>query len=200
MADGRLYYIVGASGVGKDSLMQYARSHLSPDARVAFAHRYITRAHDAGGENHIALSAEEFELRKRHGAFAMDWSTHGYRYGVGTEIHYWLATGLSVVVNGSRGYLGTALESYPDLKVVWVTAAQEVILRRLEGRGRESGEQIAQRVNRNVSAMPARASGFMMLLDNSGPLEIAGERLVALLETGSDVPAVSPACGGLHGS
>ena len=39
----QLIYIVGASGVGKDSLMHYARQRLNGSEPILFAHRYITR-------------------------------------------------------------------------------------------------------------------------------------------------------------
>ena len=183
MADGRLYYVVGASGVGKDTLLQYARAHLGEETGVVFAHRYITRPHGTGGENHVALSGSEFSLRKQYGAFAMDWATHGFRYGIGREIHYWLATGLSVVVNGSREYLSAALDSYPDMMLIWLTASPEIIAQRLDSRARESAQDIARRINRgSVIPMPARPHASMVTLDNSGPVEVAGDALVRLLE------------------
>ena len=53
---GTLFYVVGASGAGKDSLLAYARAALGGGTPVFFAHRYITRPAEAGGENHVALS------------------------------------------------------------------------------------------------------------------------------------------------
>jgi ribose 1,5-bisphosphokinase len=55
---GWLYYLVGASGCGKDSLLTYARQHLKKIEMVFFAHRYITRPPADGGENRIALKPE----------------------------------------------------------------------------------------------------------------------------------------------
>lgn len=64
MEAGRLFYVVGASGVGKDTLIRHARDALRPNAHhIVFAHRYITRPVDAGGENPIALTQAEFALR-----------------------------------------------------------------------------------------------------------------------------------------
>ena len=74
----------------------------SIDAPIAFAHRYITRPADAGGENHVALSRAEFALRRAHGLFAFHWQAHGNDYGIGREIQAWRAAGLTVVVSGSR--------------------------------------------------------------------------------------------------
>ena len=91
-----LIYLVGASGSGKDSLLAHARSRLCAQQEVIFAHRYITRAASVGGENHIALSNAEFELRRQAGLLAMHWESHGYCYGVGIEINHWLAKGMTV--------------------------------------------------------------------------------------------------------
>lgn len=55
---GKLIWLVGASGSGKDSLLAALRQREHPQLLVA--HRYITRSPNAGGENHIALSEREF--------------------------------------------------------------------------------------------------------------------------------------------
>lgn len=132
----RLIYVVGASGSGKDSLMSYARSRLANESQVVFAHRYITRSADAGGENHVALTQEEFDSRRRAGLMAMHWESHGHAYGLGIEVNQWLAKGITVVVNGSREYLETAAQRYPELVPVWVEVSPEVLRARLQARGR----------------------------------------------------------------
>ncbi len=57
---GRLIWLMGPSGSGKDSLLSALRQQ--EHARLLVAHRYITRAANAGSENHIALSEREFLL------------------------------------------------------------------------------------------------------------------------------------------
>ena len=58
-------YVMGPSGAGTDSVLARARALIPSDLPVAFAHRYITRPADAGGENHVALSEAEFERHQR---------------------------------------------------------------------------------------------------------------------------------------
>ncbi len=180
-----LIYVVGPSGSGKDSLMAYARAALAGDRRVAFAHRYITRAADAGGENHVALTAAEFESRRQSGLFAMHWDSHGYAYGVGIEINQWLAKGVTVVVNGSRHYLETAARRYPELLPVWIVASPEVLRARLHARSRESAAEIEARLARSPRQPCVLRRGE--ILHNDGELEAAGQALIALIRRYSGV-------------
>ena len=180
MPQGVLYYVVGASGAGKDSVIRYARESLAHAPDVLFAHRYITRPLRPDGENHVELTTAEFLVRKRHGLFSMDWESYGFHYGIGVEIDTWLGRGLAVVVNGSRSYIPVARQRYGAMKVVWITAGPDVLAARLSGRGRESRAEIAARLTRNAK-LGTRPPAGELQIDNDGALERAGSRLVALL-------------------
>lgn len=58
---GKLIWLMGASGSGKDSLLTELRQR--EQTQLLVAHRYITRDASAGSENHIALSEQEFYPR-----------------------------------------------------------------------------------------------------------------------------------------
>lgn len=178
MAD--LFYVIGPSGAGKDSVLSYARSHLTDTIPAAFAHRYITRPPDNSSENHIALSELEFAKRLSKGLLALHWQSHGLNYGIGVEIDQWLAQGLSVVVNGSRGYLPEASARYPQLRPVLITVPPAVLGTRLAQRGRENSQEIDKRLAR-ARAFPRIHHPRLVSLDNSGPLAEAGQRLLQLL-------------------
>ena len=176
----QLFYVVGASGCGKDSLMTYARQHLKGHEMVFFAHRYITRPPVDGGENHVALKREEFLKRLEKGFFTMHWESYGYHYGIGIEIDHWLSKGCRVVVNGSRSYLPKAKDQYPKLKVIWIDASHAELQRRLESRGRETAEQIMARLDRNRILKKGLIGSIpdTIIINNNGVLDIAGEMLV----------------------
>lgn len=176
---GRLVYVMGPSGAGKDALLGFARKRLAGEP-ILFAHRYITRP-SGNGEEHIALSVEEFAARSLLGLFALEWSSHSLCYGVGIELDAWLARGCTVVVNGSRQYLHHALARYPRTEVVHVDAAPHILEARLGARARESAEQVAARLARHAPfSLPdgVRCES----IDNSGELEDAGHALIAFLE------------------
>jgi ribose 1,5-bisphosphokinase len=178
----KLIYVMGASGAGKDSLLGYVRSRLKPEAPVLFAHRYITRPAHAGGENHLALSEQEFDNRLRRGCFAMQWYSHQTWYGLGVEIDHWLSQGLKVVVNGSRAYLNEAARRYPERLIpVLISADFELLRRRLQHRGRESAEQVEQRLC--TARLPDDCLQHPRLhrIANNGVLALAGEQLLQLI-------------------
>ncbi|MFU8847897.1 MAG: phosphonate metabolism protein/1,5-bisphosphokinase (PRPP-forming) PhnN [Opitutales bacterium] len=177
---GTLAYVIGASGAGKDSLMHYARSHCPPSAGLLFAHRYITRRSTAGDENHIELSVGEFLQRKSGGLFVMDWQSHDLHYGVGIEVEHWLSLGFNVVLNGSREYLPTARQRVPSLVPFLIQVETSVLHQRLRARGRESEENIAQRLARNETLNQTPIEGCRFI-ENNDTIERAGAHLLAQL-------------------
>jgi ribose 1,5-bisphosphokinase len=182
----RLIYVIGPSGSGKDSLLRYAREKLADDPGVVFAHRYITRAADAGGENHVALTPAEFASRQRNRLFALAWHSHGHAYGIGIEINQWLAKGATVIVNGSREYLVEASRHFPELLAVTIAVPTEVLRERLLARGREDASSIEQRLERHRLMQSPSPTGHV--INNDGPLERAGEALVSLLRVHAGQP------------
>ena len=179
-AAGRLIYIAGPSGAGKDSVIGWAQQRLQAGAPVVFARRTITRAPDATGENHRAVTPAEFEELGARGAFAMAWTANGHRYGIGAEIRDWLAHGLTVVVSGSREYLPQALRDFPALEVVMVNAPGALIDERLQARGRETPAEISARVERGAR-FPVPSQLVTAEVMNDGDLARAGDELLQLL-------------------
>ncbi|WP_118184767.1 phosphonate metabolism protein/1,5-bisphosphokinase (PRPP-forming) PhnN [Paraburkholderia phosphatilytica] len=175
---GRLIYVMGPSGAGKDSLLGFARERVIGEP-VLFAHRYITRA--AGHhENHVVLTMEEFDARSALGLFALEWSSHRLRYGIGIEIDAWIARGCTVVVNGSRQHVAQALARYPDIEVVHIDAPQHVLAARLAARARESAEQVAARLARQAPfELPHGVR--LTTIENGGALEVAGHAFVEVV-------------------
>jgi ribose 1,5-bisphosphokinase len=173
---GRLIYVVGPSGAGKDSLLEWMRARLAADSGVRLARRTITRPADAGGEDHIAATDAQFDEALARGEFALHWRANGHRYGVGREIEQWLAAGQSVVVNGSREYLTVAKIKFPQLEAVHVVAPVELLQDRLARRSRERPDEAARRLERNEQVPDATREAALLLV-NDGPIEVAGARL-----------------------
>jgi ribose 1,5-bisphosphokinase len=175
----KLFYIVGASGAGKDTLINYARTKINGSDPVIFAHRYITRPPNTGNENHVCLSTGEFQLRMKAGLFAMYWESHGNFYGIGHEINRWLKNGFNVVINGSRQYLPIAQQIYPEMEVILIVATHEIINQRLLNRGREDAGEIEKRIARTSKISTDLRN--CIKIQNDGAIEDAGDELVNIV-------------------
>ncbi len=180
--NGVLFYVIGASGSGKDSLIRYARESLLDYSSVVFAHRYITRPHDAGGENHVALSEAEFNARLARNLFTLHWQSHGISYGIGCELNQWLTKGLNVIVNGSRAYLEQASRAYPELIPVLIEVSLNTLRSRLQARGRESESDIESRLLR-AEEFKKLHHPKLLRLTNDTLLEETGPSFVKLIRS-----------------
>jgi len=179
---GRLIYLMGPSGAGKDSLIDAARQPLSA-LGCEVARRVITRSAESVGEEALEVTAREFEQREEQGDFALSWKANGLGYGIPVVIDSWLAQGRHVLVNGSRGYLPKARQRYPDLIPIVLTVDGEVLRRRLLRRARESLPEIEKRLQRNQQFSSAKwlDEEGVVRLDNSTELETTLEHLLGIL-------------------
>lgn len=179
---GRLFYVMGASGAGKDSIIAGCRSRLHTRHHCLIAHRYITRKPEVDGENHVWLSETEFSQRLALGCFAMHWSAHGLHYGISLEIDSWLRNGCHVIVNGSRGHLSEAQQRYAEnLTPVHILVDPELLRARLIARGREDATSIELRIRRAQDYHMA-VSETACVVRNDGALVEAVGALLAVIE------------------
>lgn len=173
---GRIFAVVGPSGAGKDTLMAEAQAR-RPD--IHLVRRVITRPESAGGEPFEGVTEAEFLRRKAAGDFVLDWSAHGLHYGLPRSLDTAIAEGRDVLFNGSRGILGRAWDLFPGLTVIHVTASVPVLAARLAARGRESREEIAERLARAAYEIPYGPP--IRTVENDGPLEASVAAFLAAL-------------------
>ncbi|MGE8189420.1 phosphonate metabolism protein/1,5-bisphosphokinase (PRPP-forming) PhnN [Pseudomonas sp. NPDC086278] len=181
---GRLMYLIGPSGSGKDSLLDAARTQLA-ERGCRIVRRVITRSAEAVGEAAQGVSAQEFAQMQAQGAFALSWHANGLAYGIPRDIDDWLAAGQDVLVNGSRGHLPQTRARYPNVLVLLLTVDQAALRQRLLARGRESVAEIDERLARNARFSERLLAGddpALCVIDNSGLLANTVERLLACID------------------
>jgi phosphonate metabolism protein PhnN/1,5-bisphosphokinase (PRPP-forming) len=176
---GRLFYIVGPSGVGKDSLLQWVKNQLPNDAGPVFARRSITRAAHAS-EAHEPMTPESFRQAAQAGHFSLRWQANDTCYGIRRGMEAELKTGRDVIVNGSREYIPQLRQLFPDARILWIAANPAMIRQRIESRSRETGAALEKRLLRTTEFTAQETDGAIHI-DNSGPLEVAGHRLLEIL-------------------
>ena len=177
-APGRLFFFVGPSGAGKDSLLRWVQQRL-PDRDMVFARRIVTKPAQSG-DMHEAVDTAIFWNLAAAGQFAMQWQVDGVSYGVRRSIEADLQAGFDVLVNGSREYVPQLQQLYPQAQVVWIEADVALLEERLAARGRESGAALLRRISR-ASQFPPLETQQVIRIDNSGEIETAGQRLLELL-------------------
>lgn len=173
---GRLIAVVGPSGAGKDTLI---RGALARDPSLHWARRSVTRP-PSGTEPFESLTEEEFDSRLAADRFALHWRAHGLCYGVARAELLPMQEGATVLFNGSRAALAEAFEQFPGLQAIEVTASPALLVKRLAARGRESAEEIADRIARNCKALPEGLP--LRRVMNDCTVEEGVDRLLAALQ------------------
>ena len=166
---GMLILVVGASGAGKDTLLETAHEHFRDNPRVYFPQRIITRQNKTG-EDHIPVSTTDFAALMRDHRFFLDWQAHSLEYGIPIDAKTRLKHGDCVVINTSRKMIDEARRRWSSVKVVHVVIQPQALRARLQQRGRETAEEIERRIER-ASTISVVEDADTITIDNSGPLE-----------------------------
>jgi ribose 1,5-bisphosphokinase len=177
-----LIYTMGPSGAGKDSVLGWLKAHLPPDAAVHFARRCITRQTYAVGEQHEALTGEEFAQAHNASHFGLHWAANGLHYGVrwpelqGPPDTQW------IIINGSRAHLPEACQQYPGLVALHIGASPEVLHTRLLARGRETSAEVQARLTRMPPLFCPQGTKLLEIHNNTR-LQDAGHQLLLALRS-----------------
>ena len=179
----RLFVVSGPSGVGKGTLVERVRQLRSHIGVTVSATTRPPRVGEKDGVSYHFLSDEEFERRVAAGEF-VEWAwVHAHRYGtLLSEVEAVLGRGESVILEiDVQGGLNVR-KIYPDAVLIFVDApSEEELERRLRGRGTESEESIALRLQNAAEERElARSYDVHMIND---VLEVATDELLAILDT-----------------
>ncbi len=180
MPSGLFFFVVGASGVGKDTLIAGAMDQLGSTHRYVQARLVITRP--AGPhEDHEPISAGEFARRQSAGLFLHSWDAHGLQYGLPEELHEHLAAGQNIIANGSRATLSSLLGKVSPLVVIEIAARGDILKRRILDRGWETVAEAEAQLAVEVAPLPPEADVITVMNNTSVQEGIAA--LVNALET-----------------
>lgn len=175
--NGLAVVIVGASGAGKDTIINKF-AELQPDFCVA--RRYITRNTLDSNEAFISVPSGEFKTLAQEDVFCLTWSAHDCQYGISKDIYKSYLKGERVVLSISRSVLNDAIALFPSHKIINITANQDILRSRLLARGRENSEQIDARIARSTHKIPQNIQ--YSTLHNNGSVDEAVSTLMTLIE------------------
>jgi ribose 1,5-bisphosphokinase len=178
---GMLVVVVGPSGAGKDTLIGLTRALCADNPRIVFPRRIVTRP-PSSAEQHDSVSPSDFDAAIARGAYAFWWQAHGLKYALSAAIEADMRAGKTVACNVSRAVVSQLRERYAHVTAVLVTAPKEILLARLATRGRESGGDLAERIDHAAPAIEALRPD--LVIENIGDPHDSASRLAAVLRGG----------------
>jgi phosphonate metabolism protein PhnN/1,5-bisphosphokinase (PRPP-forming) len=155
----KIILVVGASGVGKDTLLKSIQN----DIKANFVTRYITRVPD-NNESNYYLDHDAFKVLKDNSFFVSSWEAHGNIYGISKNS---IKDGLNII-SISREAIKDFEEKFNDITTIEIGIPEELLYLRLKNRGREDEDSISKRIQRSRQQIEANN---LIYFDNSKPLE-----------------------------
>jgi ribose 1,5-bisphosphokinase len=147
---GALVLVVGPSGSGKDTIISMVREALTKEPKFVFPRRVITRPAQADAEDHDTLDVASFEAQRAAGHFALSWGAHGLFYGIPLASLAPVRDGATAIINVSRGVIGEAETLGCRVTVMAITCRPELLAERIAKRGRETADEIINRLKRDA--------------------------------------------------
>jgi len=130
-------------------------------------------------EVYESVDVDTFQTMKNEGEFILDWESFENYYGIRKEVLNWLEEGHPVMINISRSVVEYAKGIFPRVKVIFVHVPLEVTADRIIDRGRETFEEVLDRLVRAQGSQEYQAAD--LAVENEGDLERIGKMVIGFM-------------------
>ncbi|RXJ98432.1 hypothetical protein CRU98_10375 [Arcobacter sp. CECT 8986] len=162
--------IVGASGVGKDSLLK----QLHKVDNINIVKRYITRKADENEDN-FYLSKDEFLKLRKEEFFISSWCAHNNFYGIAKSS---IENKINII-SVSRSVIKDFENIFDNVYTINITLEKSSLKNRLIKRKRESLEEIEKRLQRADFELKAKN---LINFENDKPILESAKNLKNVIE------------------
>lgn len=186
MAQGTLYIVSAPSGAGKSSLIQaLLKTQPLYDTQVSISH--TTRGVRPGenhGEHYFFVSKDEFRQMITEDAFLEHAEVFGNYYGTSRHaIEQVLATGVDVFLDIDWQGAQQIRDKMPQARSIFILPpSKDELDRRLRGRGQDSEEVIAKRMEQAVAEMSHYAEYDYLIVNDDFDTALSDLKIIIRAE------------------
>ena len=141
--------------------------------------RVVTRDATYDTEVYESVDVDTFLAMRDEGEFILDWESFENYYGIRKEVLNWLEEGHPVMINISRSVVEYAKGIFPRVKVIFVHVPLEVTADRIIDRGRETFEEVLDRLVRAQGSQEYQAAD--LVVENEGDLERISKMVIGFM-------------------
>ncbi len=179
-----LIVISGPAGVGKDSVLRRMKELGYPFHFVVTATDRPPRPGEVHGVDYFFLSTEEFLRLEREGELLEHAVVYGEHKGVPKQqVRDAFASGKDVIMRVDVQGAATIRRLAPEAVLIFLTAeSKDELVRRLKGRGTETPEKLAERVEKIEWEMRCMQEFDYVVVNREGELDRAVAQIAAIVE------------------
>jgi guanylate kinase len=187
MQHGKLILVIGPTGSGKGTLVNYARALHPTLAHSVSCTTRSARPGEVEGTDYYFLTEEEFQKRIDAGDF-LEWACYGGRYygTLKSEVFPRIEQGISVVleieVQGVRNIL--SLMPKDQILTVYIDAGDwDTLEKRIRARAPMTDEEVARRKDHYECELPFKAEADVVISNKEGEKDQAKKEFARLVES-----------------
>lgn len=179
-----LIVISGPAGVGKDSVLRRMKELGYPFHFVVTATDRPPRPGEVHGVDYFFLSTEEFLRLEREGELLEHAVVYGEHKGVPKQqVRDAFASGKDVIMRVDVQGAATIRRLAPEAVLIFLTAeSKDELVRRLKGRGTETPEKLAERVEKMEWEMSRMQEFDYVVVNRDGELDRTVAQIAAIVE------------------
>ncbi|MGD1991796.1 MAG: guanylate kinase [Anaerolineae bacterium] len=178
-----LIVLSGPAGVGKDAVLRQLKSLCYPLHFVVTATDRPPRPEEIDGVDYHFVSTAEFQRMEREGELLEHALVYDQHKGVPrNQVREALAAGQDVIMRVDVQGAATVREIAPQAVLIFLTASDEDLEKRLRRRGTDSPEQLAIRLQKAREEKERISEFDYVVVNRDNQLKQAVRRVIAIIE------------------